>query len=82
MSTKITSPIEGFTGRTVFGPLTVEFKDGVAEVEEKLTPGVRDYLKGRGYKIGRTTSEPSADENKAAAEKAAADAKAAADKGD
>lgn len=61
MSTKITSPIEGFTGRSVFGPVTLSFADGVAETDEKLSDGLKDYLKGRGYKVGRgTAKEPEA----------------------
>lgn len=52
MSTKITSPIEGYAGRTVFGPLSVEFTDGVAETDEKLSDGLKAYLKERGYKVG------------------------------
>lgn len=56
MSTKITSPIKGFAGRTVFGPIAVEFKDGVAETDAKLSDGLKAYLKGKGYKVGRGTT--------------------------
>lgn len=56
MSTKITSPLEGHSGRTVFGPLAVEFKDGVAETDEKITGGLKAYLERRGYKVGKGTS--------------------------
>lgn len=82
MSIKITSPLKGFDGRTVFGPIAVEFKNGVAETDQKITPGLRSYLKARGYKVGKgteTTESGSTDEAKAAAEKEAA-AKAVADK--
>ncbi len=60
MSTKITSPVEGFTGRSVFGPVTLSFVDGVAETDEKLSDGLKAYLKGRGYKVGsaRAAKEP------------------------
>lgn len=51
MSTKITSPIEGFDGRSVFGPVTLEFTGGVAETDEKLSPGLQEYLTGRGYTV-------------------------------
>ena len=51
MSTKITSPLEGHSGRTVFGPLAVEFKDGFAETDEKITGGLKAYLERRGYKV-------------------------------
>lgn len=58
MSTKITSPIEGFDGRTVFGPLAVEFKDGVAETDEKVAPGLKSYLERRGYKVQGVKKAP------------------------
>ncbi|WP_131104031.1 hypothetical protein [Ornithinimicrobium sufpigmenti] len=47
---KITSPIEKYTGRSVIGPTAVEFKDGVAEVDE-LSAGQRAYLEARGYTV-------------------------------
>jgi len=48
MTVKITSPIEGYDGRTVFGPLSVEFKGGVATADEVSTP-LRAYLQTKGY---------------------------------
>ncbi|GMA31597.1 hypothetical protein [Litorihabitans aurantiacus] len=50
MSIKITSPIEGFTGKSVFGPTTVTFDKGVAELEDLSTP-LRAYLETKGYTI-------------------------------
>lgn len=50
--TTITSPAEGFTGTTHFGPLAVEFTDGKADVED-LPDGIRDYMLSAGYKVGR-----------------------------
>lgn len=76
MSTKITSPIEGFDGKTVFGPLSVEFKDGVAETDEKVTPGLRAYLKTRGYKVGKSTDTEAKTADPTDAEKAEAAAQA------
>lgn len=57
MTFKITSPIEGYTGRSVFGSATVEFRDGVAETDEKLPDGLKAYLKGRGYKVEKAKDE-------------------------
>ena len=56
MSTKITSPIEGFTDRSTFGPVTLDFTDGVAEHDGDLSPGLKAYLKNRGYKVGRAST--------------------------
>lgn len=61
MSIKITSPLEGFTGTSVFGSETLEFRDGVAEVEN-LSAGVRTYLKSRDYKVGRQTTPATKDD--------------------
>lgn len=81
MSFKITSPIEGHTDKSVFGSLVLDFKDGVAETDEKLSPGLKAYFKSRGYKVSGKAGSSEAD--KAAADKEAADKaadKAAADK--
>lgn len=51
---QITSPIEGFAGKTSFGPLAVEFKDGVAEVDVLLGPAMVAYLERRGYIVDVT----------------------------
>jgi hypothetical protein len=50
---RIKSPIEKYNGISEYGPVTLAFKDGVAEVEE-LSEGLRNYLEGRGYKVGRS----------------------------
>lgn len=54
--TKITSPVEGFTGKTSFGPLEVEFEDGKATVED-LPDGIRAYMLRTGYKVGSKQGE-------------------------
>ena len=51
----IHSPAPGFTGTTLFGPLSVEFKDGKATVKD-LPDGVREYMLGAGYTVGSTTA--------------------------
>lgn len=61
MTTKITSPIEGHTDRSTFGPVTLEFRDGVAETSEKLSAGLLAYLEGRGYKVEVETEVPAGD---------------------
>lgn len=58
MTTKITSPIQGHTDRSTFGPVTLEFRDGVAETSEKLPAGLLAYLEGRGYKVETETGVP------------------------
>ncbi|MFF2621295.1 hypothetical protein [Oerskovia jenensis] len=61
MTTKITSPIEGHTDRSTFGPFTLEFRDGVAETDEKVPDGLKAYLEGRGYTVETTTDVPAGD---------------------
>ncbi|WP_454728991.1 hypothetical protein [Cellulosimicrobium protaetiae] len=58
MTTKITSPIQGHTARSTFGPVTLEFRDGVAETSDKLSAGLLAYLEGRGYKVQVETEVP------------------------
>lgn len=48
MPVKITSPIEGYDGRSVFGPLSVQFKGGVATADDVSAP-LRAYLQTKGY---------------------------------
>ncbi|MBN8883479.1 MAG: hypothetical protein J0H73_14335 [Salana multivorans] len=50
MSIKITSPIEGYTGKSVFGPTSVTFIDGVAEIDDLSAP-LRAYLETKGYRL-------------------------------
>lgn len=56
---KIKSPIEGFTSKTYVGPLVLDFKDGVAEVDEKTVPaGVLGYLKQQGFEVDGKATAP------------------------
>lgn len=48
---KIHSPIKGFNETTELGPYKLEFKDGVAEVDD-LNDGAIAYLKENGYGVG------------------------------
>lgn len=57
MATKIQSPIEGFTGTGEFGPLRLDFVDGVATTEDKLSDGHKAYFKARGYKVSTVRAE-------------------------
>lgn len=52
---KITAPAAAqMTGEILshYGPVPVLFKDGVAEFEGELPPGIRAYLKANGYGLG------------------------------
>ena len=56
---KIKSPIEGFTSTTYVGPLVLDFKDGVADVDEKTVPaGVLGYLQQQGFTVDGKRVEP------------------------
>lgn len=58
---KITAPVPGYTDTTQIGPITLEFRDGVAEHDGKLPDGVRAYLTEQGYGIGsKSPAEPPA----------------------
>lgn len=59
MATKITAPVAGFTGRTSFGPLELEFVNGVAEVDGKVPDPIRTYMVRKGYTFGRGTTPTS-----------------------
>lgn len=60
--TKVQSPIEGFTGTTVFGATTLSFKDGVADAKD-VPEGVLAYLRGKGFTVdGKTVDLPDAPE--------------------
>lgn len=48
---KIHSPNRGLTGTQTYGSTILEFMDGVATVNDDLTPGVKQYLIGAGYGI-------------------------------
>jgi hypothetical protein len=54
---KIKSPAPHYTAKDAYGPLIIEFKDGVAEVDE-LPAGVRQYLQGAGYGIDTDPEAP------------------------
>ena len=54
--TTITSPAKGFTGKTAFGPLVIEFENGKATVKD-LPDGIRQYMLEAGYTVGGTTVE-------------------------
>ncbi|MBM7767354.1 hypothetical protein [Glutamicibacter nicotianae] len=64
MATTIKSPQEGYTGTDTYGPLTLEFKDGVATTDETLSAGHKAYFKKLGFKVSgsRAQSTESADE--------------------
>lgn len=49
MAVKITAPSK-VTGDTVYGPVTLSFTDGVAEVGS-VSDGLRAYLESKGYKV-------------------------------
>lgn len=56
--TTITSPIEGYTGETVFGVTRLEFKDGTAEATD-VPDGVLGYLRSHGFTVdGKTVEVP------------------------
>lgn len=57
MSTKITAPVEGYTGTSYFGTTAVRFEDGVGEVDE-VGDGLRLYLTSRGYGIDGAATTP------------------------
>lgn len=60
--TQVQSPIEGFTGTTVFGQTTLTFKDGVADAKD-APEGVLAYLRGKGFTVdGKTIDLPEAPE--------------------
>lgn len=54
MTVKITSPIEGYTGRSTFGPFNTTFDKGVAVLPE-INEGLEAYLKSRGYTVETET---------------------------
>lgn len=58
--TKISAPVQGFAGVTYVGPHVLEFKDGVAEVEN-LSDGARLYLSSNGYGLDGATAAKAQD---------------------
>ncbi|WP_208644129.1 hypothetical protein [Glutamicibacter nicotianae] len=77
MATTIKSPQEGYNGTDTYGPLTLEFKDGVATTDETLSAGHKAYFKKLGFKVASVKSD--ADKAKAEAD-AKADAKSEAER--
>lgn len=59
MTVKITSPIEGYTGRSTFGPFNTTFDKGVAVLPE-INEGLRAYLVSRGYTVEGDVAETDA----------------------
>ena len=69
MTVKITSPIEGYTGRSTFGPFNTTFDMGVAvlttfdkgvAVLPEINEGLRAYLVSRGYTVEGDVAETDA----------------------
>lgn len=54
---KIKSPAPHYTAKDAYGATVLEFKDGVAEVDE-LPPAIRQYLQGAGYGIDAAPETP------------------------
>ena len=61
MATTIKSPQDGYNGVDVYGPLTLEFKDGVATTDETLTAGHKAYFKKLGFKVSGSRAQAAAD---------------------
>jgi hypothetical protein len=55
---KITSPDKTYTGTSAYGPTTLQFKEGVADHDGDLPPGVRLYLQGAGYGLDSEATPP------------------------
>lgn len=49
---KIKAPDSSHSGIHHFGSTVIEFKDGVADFDGELPPGVRQYMAGAGYGFG------------------------------
>lgn len=58
---QITSPDSTYTGKSSYGLTTLDFKDGVAEVDE-IPASVRSYLQGAGYGIDGGAENPKVEE--------------------
>lgn len=68
MATTIKSPQEGYNGTDTYGPLTLDFKDGVATTDEVLSAGHKAYFKKLGFKVSGTRAQSDADKAKEEAE--------------
>lgn len=71
MKSKVLAPDKRASGLSAFGPTYLEFKKGVAEVED-LTPDLRFYLVAVGYEVVDEETAADLKADKAAAVKAAA----------
>lgn len=54
---KIHSPAKGYTGKSLYGDVELEFEDGVATYDGDLPHGIRQYLQGAGYTFGNKQPE-------------------------
>lgn len=54
---KIKAPDKTYTGRDRYGDTVLDFNDGVADFDGKLPSGVRQYLEGAGYGLGKAPEE-------------------------
>lgn len=57
MATTIKSPQEGYNGTDTYGPLTLDFKDGVATTDETLSAGHKAYFKKLGFKVSGSRAQ-------------------------
>lgn len=51
MAITITSPVEGYTATTEFGPLKLEFVDGVTTTDQPVSEGHFAYFRDHGFGI-------------------------------
>lgn len=54
---KINSPDKTYTGKDRYGDTVLDFNEGVADFDGKLPSGVRQYLQGAGYGLGKDPEE-------------------------
>jgi hypothetical protein len=58
MSTTIHSPVKDYTGRTIIGPISLNFTDGEAKYDGELSEGVKNYLTANGYGVNGKAGDP------------------------
>lgn len=61
MAKTIKSPIDGYNGTAQFSEVTLDFKDGVANVE-RISKPLETYLKRRGYDVKGSNTPVKKDE--------------------
>ncbi|MBQ1443821.1 MAG: hypothetical protein IIZ13_08240 [Renibacterium sp.] len=61
MAITITSPVEGYTATTEFGPLRLDFVDGVATTDEPVSEGHFAYFREHGFGVELGDDENSGD---------------------